>query len=169
MALTTCEKEEKMKIKILFTVLLVAFITAGCTSTLPQPATAAESQIQTFAADVAAENVNPVSGITQIANGEYPTSPEGVVQAFLVTYDNSPLDAIPYLSSGAQASFNPNLLQFNGSLEGFTIDQAAVNPDLPGAFIGVAIQSAGDETRRDFTLVKENGQWKIETISVPAG
>jgi hypothetical protein len=157
-----------MKLKLIFTVLLVVFITAGCTSRTSQPEAAPETQIQSFAA-IAPETVNSVSGITQVANGEYPSSPEGVVQAFLAIYDNNPQDAVTYLSSGAQASFNAALLQFNGPVEGFTIDQAAVNPDLPGAFIGVAIQSAGSETRRDFTLGKENGQWKIETISAPAG
>jgi type IV pilus biogenesis protein CpaD/CtpE len=156
-----------MKTRILITVLLVALITAGCTSK-PEQTAASVPPVQNFAAGIAPENTNPESGITQVANGQYPTSPEGVVQAFLATYGANPQDALPYLTAGAQATLNSAALQFEGSIEGFTIDQAAVNPDLPGAFIGVAIQVSGVESRRDFTLVVENGQWKIETVSIPA-
>jgi len=158
-----------MKIHIILSVLVVAFIVAGCTSTAGETAPSAEVLVQAFVAEHASENVNTVSGITQVANGDYPTSPEGVVQAFLAIHETDPQDALPYLSSGARTSYNPALLQFGGAVEGFTIDQAAVNPDLPGAFIGVAIQVSGSETRRDFTLVMESGQWKIETIAIPGG
>ncbi|HSV85566.1 MAG TPA: hypothetical protein VLH85_03260 [Levilinea sp.] len=158
-----------MKIKIIFTILLAALIVTGCASTDGVTGASSVAQVQAFAAEHAPENVNSVSGLTQAASGQYPTSPEGVVQAFLAIYETNPHEALIYLTSGAQAAFDPALLQFNGAMEGFSIDQAAVNPDLPGAFIGVAIQISGSETRRDFTLVMENGQWKIETISVPNG
>ena len=163
-----------MKIKLIFTVLLVALIAAGCTSTKAPAVAAADSQLQSFAANpqhTSPEHTNSVSGITQAANGEYPTSPEGVVQAFLATYEGSPPDSLAYLSSGAQATLNAeqfaDVMQFGGSIEGFTIDQAAVNPDV-GAFIGVGIQVGGNELRREFTLTVENGNWKIEGISTPA-
>jgi hypothetical protein len=165
-----------MKIKLIFTVLLVALITAGCTSTPQQPAAApVEAQLQSLAASmeqISPEHTNPESGITQVANGEYPSSPEGVVQAFLASYSGNPSESLAFLSSGAQANLNSEsfaaVMQFGGAIQGFTIDQAAVNPDI-GAFIGVAIQAAGSETRRDFTLTIENGLWKIEVISTPAG
>jgi hypothetical protein len=158
-----------MKTNLILTFMLVALIAAGCTGRTEPPQPVAEAQIQSLAAEIPPENIETISGITQAANGEYPTSPEGVVQAFLATYDVNPQEALAYLTTGAQSNFNASLLQFNQTIEGFTIDQAAVNPDLPGAFIGVAIQSSGNETRRDFTLTKENNQWKIETISAPAG
>jgi hypothetical protein len=161
-----------MKIKLIFTVLLVAIVAAGCTSTPQQPAAAAsDPQLQSFAASAnqsAPENAGPV----EITSGEYPTSPEGVVQAFLSTFAGNPEGAVSYISAGAQANLNPErfaaVLQLNGAIEDFMIDQAAVNPDLPGAFIGVAVQVAGSEVRRDFTLTIENGMWKIETITIPA-
>jgi hypothetical protein len=156
-----------MKIKLIFIVLLAALISAGCTSTKAPAVAAADSQLQSFAA----EHTNSESGITQVSNGEYPTSPEGVVQAFLATHQVSVPDSLAYLSSGAQATLNAEqfaaVMQFGGPIEGFTIDQAAVNPDI-GAFIGVAIQVGGNELRRDFTLTIENGMWKIESISTPA-
>jgi hypothetical protein len=158
-----------MKINLILAFLLVAVAASGCTGRSQPPEPASNAQLQSLAAEIPPENIETISGITQVANGEYPTSPEGVVQAFLATYDVNPQEALAYLTTGAQTNFNASLLQFNQTIEGFTIDQAAVNPDLPGAFIGVAIQSSGSETRRDFTLTKENNQWKIETISAPAG
>jgi hypothetical protein len=158
-----------MKIYTILSVLLVAVIASGCASAAAETGSAAAAKVQAFAAQHSPENADPASGLTQAANGQYPTSPEGVVEAFLVIYETDPQAARSYLTSGAQAAFDPALLQFDANMEGFAIDQAGVNPELPGAFIGVVIQVAGREIRRDFTLGMENGQWKIETITAPPG
>lgn len=160
-----------MKIYTILSVLMVAVIASGCASAAAETGSAAAAKVQAFAAQHSPENVDPASGLTQAANGQYPTSPEGVVEAFLVIYETDPQAARSYLTSGAQAAFDPALLQFDANMEGFAIDQAGVNPgpELPGAFIGVGIQVAGREIRRDFTLGMENGQWKIETITAPPG
>ncbi|MEN4042528.1 MAG: hypothetical protein ROW39_09300 [Anaerolineaceae bacterium] len=167
-----------MKIYTILSVLMVAVIASGCASAAAETGSAAAAKVQAFAAQHSPENADPASGLTQAANGQYPTSPEGVVEAFLVIYETDPQAARSYLTSDAQAAFDPALLQFDANMDGFAIDQAGVNPglarvnpgpELPGAFIGVGIQVAGREIRRDFTLGMENGQWKIETITAPPG
>ncbi len=102
------------------------------------------------------------------APGEYPTSPEGVVQAFLASYVAQPKEMKSYLSQ-SQADSLPSggikaLLGFQGDLEGFVIDAAAVSPQPPAAVVSAAVKVGGAEIRRSFTLSKENDAWKIESI-----
>ncbi len=99
------------------------------------------------------------------APGEYPTSPEGVVQAFLASYSDQPGQMDSYLTQAQSASGAASMLGFDGALEGFVIDAAAVNPEPPAAVVSAAVKVGGAEIRRTFTLGKEDGQWKIETIA----
>ncbi len=138
----------------------------------------------TAAAQVEAAVPQAKAGATQAATvegaippvpapGQYPNSPEGVVQAFLASYAAQPNEMSNYLSqseaAAAPADGAASLLGFNSAaLEGFVIDAAAVNPNPPAAVVSAAVKVGGAEIRRTFTLGKEGDQWKIETIDQQA-
>lgn len=100
--------------------------------------------------------------------GDYPTTPEGVVQAFLNAYQEEPDQMVQYLSQGQQAQSpeedGTNLLQVEGDIDGFAVQSAAVSVDPPGAVIVVAIQTGGTEALRRFSLTKESEKWVIDLI-----
>ncbi len=127
----------------------------------------AQPQVKDAPAQAGEAGVPPVP-----APGEYPTSPEGVVQAFLASYEAQPDAMVSYLSQGQSAAVPADgagaLLGFTGTLEGFVIDAAAVNPQTPAAVVSAAVKVGGAEIRRTFTLGKEGDAWKIELIETQA-
>lgn len=171
-----------MNTKPIFILMLLALLIAGCSPIAltnnpnPQPATPAQ-EAQNPAADElqgALLKLQPEAAMPAVpAPGEYPSSPEGVVQAFLASYEAEPQQMAAYLSAGqaanAPAEGAAGLLDFNGAIEGFVIDAAAVSPEPPAAIVSAAVKVGGSETRRTFTLGKENGRWKIEAVETPAG
>lgn len=98
----------------------------------------------------------------------YPTTPELVVQTFLTSYQEAPDQMNQFLSASRLQQLPPGgavgMLAISGSLEGSMIDSAAVNPDPPMATIAVTMRVGGQDVTRVFTLIKENGQWKITNI-----
>ncbi len=110
-----------------------------------------------------------IDTITQL-QGEagYPPTPEMVVQTFLTAYQEAPDQMNQFLSSARLQDLPPGgavgMLNINGTLEGSMVDSAAVNPDPPMAEITVTMRVGGQDQTRMFSLIKENGQWKITNV-----
>jgi hypothetical protein len=98
----------------------------------------------------------------------YPSTSEGVVEAFLVAYQGSPDLMKQYLSSGLMthlpAGGAAGLLGFSGTLQGYIIQSGSGMQNPPGAIVKVALQVGGKSLNRNFTLLQENGKWVIDTI-----
>lgn len=105
---------------------------------------------------------------SQQGDAGYPSSPEMVVQIFLTAYQEAPDQMNQFLSSTRLEQLPPGgavgMLNINGSLEGSMIDSAAVNPDPPMAAITVTMRVGGQDQTRIFSLIKEDGRWKITNI-----
>jgi hypothetical protein len=98
----------------------------------------------------------------------YPSTPEGVVEAFLIAYQGSPEQMKQYLSSGLithlPSSGAAGLLKFSGTLQGYVIQSGSGMLNPPGAIVKVALQVGGKNLNRNFTLLQDNGKWVIDTI-----
>jgi hypothetical protein len=98
----------------------------------------------------------------------YPSTPEGVVEAFLIAYQGSPDLMKQYLSSGLITHLPTGgaagLLGFNGTLQGYVIQSGSGMLNPPGAIVKVALKVGGQDLNRNFTLLQENGKWVIDTI-----
>jgi hypothetical protein len=110
-----------------------------------------------------------INEIRSLADGEgYPGQPEGVVQAFLIAYQESPDEMSGYLTAGRRANQPPGgsvgMLRILGPLEGLMVQSVVVNPDPPTAAIQALIKSGGIESRRQFILILEGGLWGIDEI-----
>ncbi len=102
------------------------------------------------------------------SGGEYPGQPEGVVQAFLIAYQERPDEMSGYLADARRTNQPPGgsvgMLQILGPLQGVVVKSAVVNPDPPLAAIHVMIKSGGIESERLFILIKDGGLWGIDEI-----
>jgi len=111
------------------------------------------------------EEIKVLSGID-----EYPTTPEGVVHSFLITYQEAPDRMSNFLTATRRSAQPPggasSMLQISGSLEGLVIQSAAVNPEPPSAAIKVMIRAGGKDYSRNFLLTKENANWGIDAIEI---
>ncbi|MDR3575588.1 MAG: hypothetical protein P4L50_17145 [Anaerolineaceae bacterium] len=110
-----------------------------------------------------------IQTITPIQVGDiYPSTPEGVVESFLIAYQGSPDQMKQYLSSGLithlPASGAAGLLGFKGTLQGYVIQSGSGMLNPPGAIVKVALQVGGQVLNRNFTLLQDNGKWVIDTI-----
>ncbi|HEX7555575.1 MAG TPA: hypothetical protein VF338_03040 [Leptolinea sp.] len=106
----------------------------------------------------------------QSAAGDYPTTPEGVVQAFLTSYQEAPDRMSNFLIPTRRAQQPPGgasgMLQIIGGLEGMVIQSAAVSPEPPTAAITVLIRAGGIDYPRKFLLTKDNSGWGIDAIEI---
>lgn len=110
-----------------------------------------------------------IDAITRLeGDAGYPTTPELVVQTFLTAYQEAPDQMNQFLASARLQQLPPGgavgMLNISGSLEGSMIDSAAVNPDPPMATISVTMRVGGSDVTRVFSLIKEDGRWKITNI-----
>jgi hypothetical protein len=110
--------------------------------------------------------INEIKVITTA--GDYPTTPEEVVQTFLIAYQERPDDMSNYLTATRRGNLPPGgsvgMLQILGSLEGVLVKSAVVNPDPPIAVIVAIIKSGGIDSQRQFILNRENDRWGIDEI-----
>jgi hypothetical protein len=143
--------------KILFRgfVLIVFVVTAAACSLFPG---------QQSAGVVPSEKATPwQSGIG------YPTSPEGVVQAFLVAYQEEPDMMLQYLDQSVFGGWTPESivenLQFNGMIDSFAIRNATVNNDPAEAVVVVDILISGELLQRSFLLTPHDLYWTIYSIT----
>ncbi len=95
---------------------------------------------------------------------DYPDSPEGVVRAFLIAYQEGAENLAQYVKGSSSGSDAVYMLDINGMMMSFIIQSASVRPDPPGATIEVGINLGDQETVRVFNLSKEDEQWVIISI-----
>ena len=95
---------------------------------------------------------------------DYPDSPEGVVRAFLIAYQEGAENLAQYVKGSSSGSDAVYMLDINGMMMSFIIQSASVRPDPPGATIEVGINLGDQETVRVFNLAKEDEQWVIISI-----
>lgn len=110
-----------------------------------------------------------IDGVTILTkSGEYPTTPEGVVLAFLASYQEAPDRMSGFLTAARRAQQPPGgstaMLQISGNFEGMVVQSAAVNPDPPTASIIVLIQAGGKDYPRKFVLTRDVAGWGIDSI-----
>jgi hypothetical protein len=110
-----------------------------------------------------------IDGLTILTkSGEYPTAPEGVVLAFLASYQEAPDRMSGFLTAARRAQQPPGgstaMLQISGNFEGMVVQSAAVNPDPPTASIIVMIQAGGKDYLRKFILSRDVAGWGIDSI-----
>lgn len=118
---------------------------------------------------IAVDGFWKIGEIRPLATGEeYPGQPEGVVQAFLIAYQERPDQMSGYLTAARRANQPPGgsvgMLRILGPLEGVMIQSVVVNPDPPTAAIQALIKSGGVESRRQFILIRDGGLWGIDEI-----
>ena len=110
-----------------------------------------------------------IQAIQPIQVGDiYPSTPEGVVEAFLIAYQGSQDQMKQYLSSGLITHLPSGgpaaLLGFTGTLQGYVIQSGSGMLNPPGAIVKVGLQVGGKDLDRNFTLLQDNGKWVIDTI-----
>jgi hypothetical protein len=110
-----------------------------------------------------------IDGVTILTkSGEYPTTPEGVVLAFLASYQEAPDRMSGFLTAARRAQLPPGgstaMLQISGNFEGMVVQSAAVNPDPPTASVIVLIQAGGKGYPRKFILSRDVAGWGIDSI-----
>jgi hypothetical protein len=125
----------------------------------------------------AATVIIPVPTATR-ASGE--TSDESLVQpitaeeslyVFLTAFENNPDEMLPFLSQALRENLPeggiPQLLGFNGTLEGlvFVSGTTATNPNL--AVIEARLQVSGQEIERVFYLERQDENWLITAVERP--
>jgi hypothetical protein len=150
-----CAAEVKMR-SFLFLLILV-FILAGCS-----PPT-----------EIASPGVIPVPTATWGApapseTGVQPISAEETLFVFLMAYEGNMDEMVPFLSPALRENLPPGgvpeLLGFDGTLEGlvFTSGSTAMNPNL--AIIETRLQVNGAEIGRTFYLERQENDWLITAI-----
>ncbi len=96
-------------------------------------------------------------------------SPEEVVQAFLAALNGEPTGWQPYLTADLRGSLDPTapltLLDVDGPLTEFEVESGAVDPDMRQALVQVRLSAGESQVRRTFTLLQENGAWRIAQVS----
>lgn len=99
---------------------------------------------------------------------EYPGSPEGVVQAFLKVYPETPVEAVQYLASSFVAQLNGQtvlkLLPGNGIINGFLIVQGSSSAETERSQLIADIEIEGNLYQAEFHLITDQGYWRIEQI-----
>jgi hypothetical protein len=135
--------------------LLVIFYLAGCQGRqIPQ-----EGAFLTPEFQIPAQNSNL---------NEYPGSPEGVVQAFLKVYPETPVDAVQYLAPSLVSQLNEQtilkLLPGNGIINGFLIVQGAASAETERSQLTADIEIEGKLYQAEFHLITDQGYWRIDQI-----
>lgn len=71
-----------------------------------------------------------------------------------------------YLSTSLRGLYPPeqraDILPIEGMIEGFAVQSAAITPE--SAQIDVALNSGGMDAILQFNLIRENGNWVIDSI-----
>jgi hypothetical protein len=107
-------------------------------------------------------------------NGAYPSTPQGVVDAFMKVFVSDPAspDLQQYLSTFRKMSASPvsiaGLMNAGGKIGSYTSDPGRVNDAGDNAAVVVKIVVGGVEQTRVFTLVKEKEAWYVDNIATPS-
>ncbi|MCE1253239.1 MAG: hypothetical protein LWX83_06770 [Anaerolineae bacterium] len=100
----------------------------------------------------------------------YPTTPEALVQAFMLSLQANPDLSSRYLSKTLRLALPvggpAELLSVSGVIEGVAIQSGAASLEPPEALVDVGLQVNGTINQRRFHLVKEDDRWSIEQIEI---
>jgi hypothetical protein len=122
-----------------------------------------------FPVEQTAGEVTSVKATPWQSGKGYPTSPEGVVQAFLVAYQEEPEMMLQYLDQSVFGGWTPESivenLHFNGMIDSFAIRNATVNNDPAEAVVVVDILISGELLQRSFLLTPHDLYWTIYSIT----
>jgi hypothetical protein len=100
---------------------------------------------------------------------DYPSTPEEVIRAFIITYPTDPLSAILYLSpsyvSKLDAASASNLLPATGDVTGFIIEKGSVSAEseLSQILANIAFENMSSLVQFDLEIV--DGRWVINKIT----
>lgn len=118
--------------------------------------------------------VQPANQQPQPANDDqknlYPTTPEAVVQAFLLSLQADPASSINYLSAALRSNLPAEgptaLLAVSGEITGVAIQSGAVSLEPAAAQVDVGLQVAETIVTRRFNMLQEKEHWVITSIDV---
>jgi hypothetical protein len=161
-----------MKPNRLCWILLIVILSACGSGETPLPVVVEVTVPATFEAGPTATPFQPSQNATSTAPpdkpGDYPSTPERVVQAFLAAYTQNPDEMNVYLSANRMASLPEEgalaLLGFSGSLNGIGVQKGAYSPDPPTSIVQVNLKVNNKRLSLRFTMVIETGVWVIEGI-----
>lgn len=105
---------------------------------------------------------------TKVVENQYPSTPEEVIRAFLISYPTDPIYAVQYLSpsfvSSLTAASATKLLPASGDISGFIIEKGDTSAESEKSEIltNIAFQSMSSEVQFNLEIV--DGRWVISQI-----
>lgn len=105
-----------------------------------------------------------------VMENQYPSSPEEVIRAFLITYPSNQVYAVQYLSPSYVKDLDSasvaKLLPETGEITGFIIEQGSASAESEKSEIlaKVAFQNSSNEIL--FSLEIVDGRWSISNIEI---
>lgn len=104
-----------------------------------------------------------------VINNDYPSTPEEVIRAFIITYPTNPISAILYLSpsyvSKLDAASASNLLPASGDVTGFIIEKGTISAESEQSEIIANIAFENMSSQVQFNLIIVDGRWVINEIT----
>lgn len=112
----------------------------------------------------AVEPVTPTAG-----ENSYPSTPEEVIRAFLITYPTNPIYAVQYLSPGYVRDMDEDsvskLLPESGDVTGFIIERGSTSSESEKSEIVASIAFQDSSSQVLFRLEIVDGRWVISEIT----
>jgi hypothetical protein len=105
---------------------------------------------------------------TSVTENQYPSTPEEVIKAFLISYPTDQVFAVQYLSpayvSTLDAESASKLLPASGDISGFIIEKGDTSSESEKSEIltNIAFQNMSSEVQ--FNLIIVDGRWVIDKI-----
>ncbi len=147
---------------------------SACSSLSPKNPKGVPELNPTLIQQAATPNILLITAVTLPTRNpnQYPEDAEGVVIAFLTSYQSDQEGMEQYLSTAMRKKVPEGgpgmMLQFRDLLEGYAVTAVAVNQQPPAAVITVAVKIAGTvNSIRKFSLVQEDEKWVINGIEIP--
>jgi hypothetical protein len=103
-----------------------------------------------------------------VTENQYPSTPEEVIRAFLISYPTDQIYAVQYLSPSYVSKLDANsvskLLPASGDISGFIIEKGDTSAESEKSEIltNIAFQSMSSEVQ--FNLIIVEGRWVIDQI-----
>ena len=98
----------------------------------------------------------------------FPSTPEALVQAFILAQQDDPKLSEDYLSNTLKSKWAnkklADLMAIDGTIEGSAILSGAVAFQPPAAKVVVGLLVKGKNYSRQFNLIKENDHWAIDSV-----
>lgn len=154
---------KKLQLKIITMTLLLGMIfLAGCerSSATVVPVSPVETSEST---------PQSTEAVAESLESSYPSSPEEVIEAFLVTYPVDTVYSIQFLSPGLVKDLDvesvSKLLPGKGEIKGFIIESGSTSAEAERSEILASIAFEDKEAQVVFHLEIVDGRWVIEKIN----